>query len=495
MPVSYTITSTVAFLLTIPFVVPLRAQEAPAEPRALVDDVRIERFGDAPPRAVRLVRDPVSNDFICITFEGEVYRIRRTTSREPKNGSTSRAPENGRSTSSASEYVLISTPDDHGITRELQGLAVDDSTLYLTGNVPVNDGYGTKGRMVRGRLQPDGSRTWSTVFMTEEFGTVRTAFDHGFNATVLSPDKQFLYVTSGSRTDHGEVQDNDGRYPGARDAAFTAAVLRIPADAENLILPDDADALMERGYLFARGIRNAYDLAFSPTGHLFAVSNSSDYDHPEDMFWIREGHHYGFPWTMGGIENPQQYPDFEPDPDEDSFLNPYSHAYSVGYFHNDPDFPAPPPGIEFTPPVANVGPDANYYRDPETGHVKKGDETGRAVATFTAHRSPLGLVFDVDSALAPPYRGDGFMLSWTNGARSVLMGRLSDLGEDLMHLTLTYSPEFDNYMVQAVRIAEGFNGPVDALLVDNDMYVLEHGGSQASIWKVTFPESTATRAD
>ena len=441
------------------------SQQPTSGPRPLVNDLHIERFGDAPPRAVRFAADPVTGDFLCITFDGALYRIRRD----------------------GSDHELLAGSEDHGITRELQGLAIDDSTIYLTGNVPVNDGYGTRGRLAKGRLQPDGSRTWSTVFMTEAFGTVRTAFDHGFNATVLSPDERFLFVTSGSRTDHGEVQDNDGRYPGARDAAFTAAVLRIPADAQDLLLPDDADLLAKEGYLFARGIRNAFGLAFAPNGHLFGVSNSSDYDHPEEMFWIREGRHYGFPWTMGGIENPQQDPDYEPDPEADPFLNPYSHAYGVGYFHNDPNFPTPPEGVTFTAPVPNVGPDGNYYRDPDTGEVKKGDASGVAVATFTAHRSPLGLVFDVDGSLAEPYRGDGFVLSWTNGARSVLMGRLSDLGSDLMHLTLSHSPELDNYIVQARRIADGFNGPVDALLLDRELYVLEHGGSEASIWRITFP--------
>lgn len=144
------------------------SQQPPPGPRALVDGLHIERFGDAPPRAVRFAADPLTGDFLCITFDGELVRIRRDgTDRERLAG-----------------------PEDHGITRELQGLAVDDSTIYLTGNVPVNDGYGTQGRLAKGRLQPDGSRTWSTVFTTEEFGTVKTAFDHGFNATVLSPDRK-----------------------------------------------------------------------------------------------------------------------------------------------------------------------------------------------------------------------------------------------------------------------------------------------------------------
>lgn len=114
-------------------------------------------------------------------------------------------------------------------------------------------------------------------------------------------------------TDHGEVQDNDGEYPGSRDEPLTAVIFKVPTDANGLTLPNDADALATGGYVFAEGIRNCYDLAFAPNGHLFCVSNSSDYDHPEDMFWLRQGRHYGFPWVMGNLDNPQQFPDFDPD--------------------------------------------------------------------------------------------------------------------------------------------------------------------------------------
>ncbi len=441
-------------------------------PRALAPGVAVERFGDAPPRAVRLRHDPISQQFHAVTIDGDLYTI-------PTEPGAAAA----RTASSA----------DHGISR-LQGLALLDSTIFLGGNVAENDGKGTRGRVVRGRLHADGSRSWSTVFETEAFGSVMIAFDHGFNSLAVGPERRYLYVTSGSRTDHGEVQDNGGAYPDARDEPLTAAILRVPIDARDLYLPNDLDALAANGYLFARGIRNAYDMAFSPAGRLFAVSNSGDYDHPEDMFWVREGRHYGFPWVMGGVDNPQQYADFEPDPQEDPFINPYSLAYTRGYFHNDPGFPKRPADLEITPPVANIGPDANFYRDPGTGRVMKGDDTGVAVGTFTAHRSPLGLLFDADSTLAPPYRGDGFVLGWTDGTQSVLMGRLSKLGADLMHLRLFYNPSSDNYIVETRRIADGFSGPVDAELVGTDLYVLEHGGREASIWKLSLPTATSARA-
>ena len=73
-----------------------------------------------------------------------------------------------------------------------------------------------------------------------------------------------------------------------------------------------------------------------------------------------------------------------------------------GYYHNDPTYPPPP--RDFTDPVINLGPDADAYRDPADGRIKDASEEGVRFGTFTAHRSPLGLVFDVDHALAEPFQ-------------------------------------------------------------------------------------------
>ena len=444
------------------------AQAQAAAPRSLVAEVAVEHYLEVAPQSVRIERDPISGDLHYLTFQGDVYQILSPADGQPRDS-------------------LIATAEDHGVTR-LQGIVFADSTLFLVGNVAVNEGKGTRGRMMAGKLEPNGTRSWSVVFMTDEIGSTRTTFDHGFNGITLSPDRRYLFVNSGARTDHGEVQDNDGAYPNSRDEPLTASIFRIPAEARDVHLRNDLADLEQRGFVYARGLRNAYDLAFSPNGHLFAVSNSSDYDHPEDMFWIREGHHYGFPWVMGNVDNPQQYPDFTADPEADPFLNHRSHAMVMGYFRHDPDFPKRPSDLVITPPVANVGPDADEYRDPETGTVRDGSESRVAIGTFTAHSSPLGLFFDADSVLAPPYRGDGFVLRWTLGSNSGLMGPISPLGSDLLHLRLLYSPGFDNYIVQTTRIADGFRGPVDAELVGNEVYVIEYGRS-GNVWKLTFPSA------
>ena len=72
------------------------------------------------------------------------------------------------------------------------------------------------------------------------------------NAIVLSPDEQMLYVNSGSRTDHGEVQNGNGQFPDAREVPLTSMIIRVPADSKNLSLPNNADAAVCGRICFCR---------------------------------------------------------------------------------------------------------------------------------------------------------------------------------------------------------------------------------------------------
>lgn len=444
----------------------VRVQDKSSEerlPKALVSDISVEPFMEIESGGIRLRLDPVSEDFFYNTLKGDIFRIYR---------------------SQDSLYdEKIYTVEDHGI-ESLQGMYFQDSSIFLVGNKYYQDNKATKGIVMRGKLNQEGKYSWDTLAITELYGKPRTLYSHEFNGITGDAAGKYIYVNSGARTDHGEVQDNDGMFPGLRESNLTACVFRLPADGKDIVLKDDPSYLKQNGYLFADGVRNAYDLNFSPAGHLFAVSNSSDYDHPEDMFWLREGHHYGFPWRMGNTDNPQQYPDWDPDPEKDPFINPAAYAYANRYFKNDPDFPQKPKDLKITAPVMNYGPDANFYRDVETGEVRDGDDTGEPVGTFTAHRSPLGLFFDRDSLLAAPYQGDGFVLSYSFGGNSPLMRRISPFGGDLIHMKLEYQPEIDHYIVHCYRIVDGFRGPTDALLIANTAYIIENSGM---IWKVTLP--------
>ncbi len=444
----------------------LEAQNDDEVPVALRPDIQVEHYMNVAPRSVRLVMDEVTGNKHYNTLGGDIYRINTRGSDE-----------------------LLYSADDHGITR-LQGMTFHNGALYLSGNASPHDGSdGTIGLVMRGVPGASDERNWETVAETVRHVAGSLPFDHGFNDIVVDPDGRYLFVNSGSITDHGEVHDMDGAFPGQRELPTTAVIFKFPVDAEDILLTHELEQV--EPYYFVRGVRNIFSFSFAPNGHFFGVSNSGDYDHSEDMFWLRQGHHYGFPWIMGGTKNPQQFQDWEPDPNEDPMLSRFSHAYNVGYFYNDPDFPQMPKHLMVTPSIQNIGPDGNYFRNMETGEVLSGDEVGKAISTFTAHRSPLGLVFDHDDALIEEFNGDAFVLSWTaptSGLLSPFYGG-ENQGEDLMHLKLFYSDALDNYIVQSTRIVEQFSGPSDALLLGNLLYVIEHSGSdQGNIWKITLPE-------
>jgi glucose/arabinose dehydrogenase len=435
-------------------------------PIALDSAIRIEYFMPTEAKAVRILQNPKTGDLWYTTFDGSVFQIK----------------DSGNS-KQVSEMVFSS--GDHGI-EVLQGAAFVNNSILLCGNVYSADKKSTHGRMVRFNLDSARQNQMSVVFNTVDYGANKTIYDHGWNGIVVSPDNKFIYVNSGARTDHGEIQDNGGAYPNARDNALTANVFRFPADAKDLLLPDSEAKLKADGYLYAQGIRNAYDLNFDAGANLFGVSNSADYDYAEDMFWIRQDHHYGFPWVMGGMENPQQYSDWQPDADKDPFINKSSHSWRVKYYYTDTTFPARPAGVKFSPGVQNLGPDANEYRG-HSGKIQDGDQTGVAVSTFTAHSCPLGLVFDTKKILSKDFKGDGFVLRYTLGRRSSLMKPFTDQGADMLHLDMRYDDATDNYIVRTKRIVYGFRDPVDAILVGNNAYVIEYGERGGNIWKIELP--------
>ncbi|MGC4038102.1 MAG: c-type cytochrome [Chitinophagaceae bacterium] len=442
-------------------------------PHPLRSDITVSYVMKTAPLPVRILQNPVTKDLYYTTFEGDVFRI-NNLNKEPSG-------------------QKIISKNDHGISR-LQGAVFYKNSLFLCGNVDTNSKKVTRGRMVRFDLGTKDSLKMTVVFNTVNYGANKTIYDHGWNALAISPDGKYIYVNSGARTDHGEIQDNGGLFPNARDNALTSKIFRFPIDASDLYLTDDPEKLKSDGYIYAEGIRNAYDMAFDENGNLFAVVNSGDYDSPEDMFWIRQGHHYGFPWFMGGIENPQQFPGWKPNPELDSFINRFSHSWLVKYYYDDSSFPKKPAGIKFSPGVQNLGPDANEYRG-HSGKVLDGDTTGIAVSTFTAHSSPLGIVFDTKKILADSLNGDGFVIRYSLGTKAPMMGRFTKEGSDLLHMHFTYNPAMDNYFIKTTRIADGFSQPTDAILVDNNLYVIEYGGRGGHIWKLTLPakHTTATK--
>ncbi|MBP9883607.1 MAG: PQQ-dependent sugar dehydrogenase, partial [Chitinophagales bacterium] len=294
---------------------------------------------------------------------------------------------------------------------------------------------------------------------------------------------------------------NGGLFPGIREVPLTSAAFCISSASKNLVLPADEEGLAP--FLYADGLRNTFDLAYTSDGDLLGCENSGERDDPDEINWIQKGRHYGFPWVMGGNYNPQQYPGY--DPDADVMLNKNSFGYENGFFHDDPEFPPKPPGLVINAGIENYGPDADYYRDTTTGIIMQTGDLGTFLNSFTSHRSPIGLLFDYDQVLIEDFNGDGFMLGYQYEGDSAgnrpngQTGTILDPSQDLVHLDFEKNEAGTNYKVNSTRIVGGFEKPVDACLLQNVVYVIEYSNknNKASLWKVTLPvaASTITTAD
>lgn len=200
-------------------------------------------------------------------------------------------------------------------------------------------------------------------------------YNHGVSQIGFGPDGM-LYLASGSRTDGGEA-GTDPRYYTGGETDLTACLWRLDPNAET-----------PRLEAFAHGLRNAYAFAWDDQRRLFTVSNGPDADAPEEMDFIEPGRHYGFPY---------QFADWK------------KKAY--------PHTPDAPPGLAFTPPVMNFGPDAGGAPDAPIG-------------TFDPHSSPAGMAWLGDD-WPEPWRGT-FLVS----RFGILLARPQDTGFDVVSVKL-----------------------------------------------------------
>ncbi len=102
---------------------------------------------------------------------------------------------------------------------------------------------------------------------------------HAANGLEFGPDNK-LYVAVGAVADHGEVLNTDQK---AELHPWEASILRMDPDGEN-IEP------------YARGLRNAFDIAWDTQGRLYATNNGPDYGPPDTIYLVEEGGEHGYPY-------------------------------------------------------------------------------------------------------------------------------------------------------------------------------------------------------
>jgi hypothetical protein len=433
-----------------------------AQPRSLRSDITIRSLATLGRNTVRVRRDPASGNLYVVQNNGIIQRADIAA--------------NGTAT-----LTTVYRTSDHGLNAPLGIAFGQDGTMYLVGNDSTGQ-FGTA-TIVKGVPASPGSenRTWSVIATTVAY-PYGNIYNHRMSGIIVSRSGDSLYVNSGAATDHGEM------HGGYREVGLTSIILKLPVDADSIVLQDDREWLRTNGYLFAEGIRNTFDLAYGPNGDLFGPENSDDRDDPEELNWLQEGHHYGFPWKIGGDNTPQQYAPY--DPHTDPLLSPNAWGGGQLYvtYSNDPSYPPRPDSVAFTEPIASVGPDADKFRDTVTGDIQDASQLGMSIPTFTPHRSVDGIVFDDDSILAGDLRGGAFVISFSN---SSLITALGDTSQDLMHIALTKTG--DMYTARVTRLVSGFNSPLGLEMVGNKFYVAETGlqGSNSSpkLWEITLPQN------
>jgi hypothetical protein len=239
-------------------------------------------------------------------------------------------------------------------------------------------------------------------------------FNHGACKIATGPDG-LIYLSVGSRTDHGEAgKDSEKlRLDTHGETDVTACMLRIDPKAEK-----------PKAEVFCKGLRNSFGFDWDDKGRLIASENGPDADHPEELNWLRQGKHYGFPYRFGNQALPMY-----------------------------PDAAAAPEGLkDFEKPIANLGPN---------GRPK--DETEY---TFHPHSSPAGVLWYSKGTLPAKYDNSFFVLRFGN-----YLGK-EPVGFDLLHVELT---EKDGDLAGTMTtILEKLRRPSDLCQWKGKIYILEY---------------------
>lgn len=165
-----------------------------------------------------------------------------------------------------------------------------NSTIYASGfNTPTGIAFrpGTSTLYVASRLRNEnvgGEAQISIANGGQVVGGLPCCytFFHSANGIAFGADGMG-YVGVGARADHGEILG--GENAGQQDE-------RHPLEATILRFNPDSGAVD----VYARGLRNAYDVAWDANGQLWASENQPDFDPPEEVHRVEPGGEHGYPW-------------------------------------------------------------------------------------------------------------------------------------------------------------------------------------------------------
>jgi hypothetical protein len=307
------------------------------------------------------------------------------------------------------------------------GLTIDRAgRLYVVANVQV------PGKIYVNRvdiyrtdpLPPDGVPSRPVLWTRFAYPYGVGGFNHGTCRIAQGPDGK-IYVGSGSRTDHGEAGEQEGISrlgeaphpdvpggPGFAGGEFTACILRFDPN-RNQQVPE----------VYSRGNRNPFGFDWDDQGRLIDAENGPMADHPEELNYIQQGKHYGFPYVFGN----QEKPDY-------------------------PDAPRPPEGLRFEPPIRNVGPGGLLGDHP--------------MYSLTAHSSPCGLIFYRTGQLPKKYNGSFFLARFGN------LVNYNRIGFDVLNIRL--EEKEGQLIAHTERFLDRLGRPIDLCVSGGKLYVVEY---------------------
>ena len=213
--------------------------------------------------------------------------------------------------------VIGGNPDDTEVDKldleigHAQGLLWAFNSLYVV----VNREEGVSGRSsgLYRVIDSDGDAELDSITVLANF---EGWGEHGPHGIVQGPDGTSLYLVAGNHTELPdtfraivpEVWQEDQLIEVLRDPRGHAA--DRPAPGGWIVRTDSLGTEWE---LISVGFRNAYDLAFTPTGELFTFDSDMEWDlgmpwyRPIRVLHVTSGSEFG--WRTGSGKWPDYYPD------------------------------------------------------------------------------------------------------------------------------------------------------------------------------------------
>lgn len=167
----------------------------------------------------------------------------------------------------------------------LIGIAFDPNyptNKWVYASFAIRTSSGTIGRVVR--MRDNNNRAQDVEILLDN---LPSAPGHQIESIAFGPDGK-LYVSVGDAFEDAKAQDEN---------FLNGKILRMNPDGS---IP--LDNPIPDSYVWAKGLRNSFGLAFSPSGLLFATENGPN--EKDELNQIGEGDNMGWPLALGEANNP-----------------------------------------------------------------------------------------------------------------------------------------------------------------------------------------------